>query len=106
MKPKTLPEQEENLFKVLSGRRFLQMEGLGNEVPFFIYPYLPGDALAVAAAKKRVKNRLAGAGVKVIEINLYDLSVELLKKRGVWNRVLAAEPDQDKADFREMLQGM
>ena len=82
------------------------MEGLSNEVPFFIYPYPPEDALAVAAAKKRIKNRLAGAGVAVVEINLYDLSVELLKERNVWDRVLAIEPDQDKADFRELLQGM
>lgn len=106
MIPKTLPEQEEHLFRVLSGRRFLQMEGLSNEVPFFIFPYPPEDGLAVAAAKKRVKNRLAGAGVAVLEINLYDLSVELLKERDVWNRVLAIEPGEDKADFREMLQGM
>ena len=106
MIPKTLPEQEEHLFAVLSGQRFLQMEGLSNEVPFFIYPYPPEDALAIAAAKKRIKNRLANAGVTVFEINLYDLSVELLKERGVWDRVLAAEPDQDKADFGEMLQGM
>ncbi len=106
MIPKTLPEQEEHLVAVLSGRRFLQMEGLGNEVPFFIYPYPPEDALAVAAAKKRVKNRLATHGITVFEINLYDLSVELLKERSVWDRVLAAEPDQDKDDFREMLQGM
>src|SRR6478735_3453939 len=104
--PKTLAEQEEHLFAVLGGRRFLRMEGLSNEVPFFIYPYPPEDALAVAAAKKRIKNRLAGAGVAVVEINLYDLSVELLKERNVWNRVLQIESDQDKADFREMLQGM
>ena len=32
--------------------------------------------------------------------------VELLKERGVWNRVLAIEPTQEKADFGEMLQGM
>lgn len=106
MIPKTLPEQEEHLYAVLSGRRFLQMEGLGNEVPFFIYPYPPEDALAVAGAKKRVKNRLAAAGVVVFEINLYDLSVELLKGRKVWDRVLAIEPETDKADFAEMLQGM
>ena len=106
MIPKTLPEQEEHLFKVLSGRRFLQMEGLSNEVPFFIYPYPPEDALTVAAAKRRIKNRLAGAGVTVFEINLYDLSVELLKDRNVWDRVLAIEPSMDKDDFREMLQGM
>lgn len=105
MIPKTLPEQEEHLFAVLSGRRFQKMELMG-EVPFFIYPYLPEDALEVAAAKKRVQNRLAGAGVTVFEINLYDLSVELLKERSVWQRVLDIEPDQDKADFREVLQGM
>jgi BREX protein BrxB len=104
--PRTLPEQEEHLFTVLSGKRFLHMEGLSNEVPFFIYPYPPEEALAVAAAKRRIKNRLSNAGITVFEINLYDLSVALLKERGVWDRVLAIEPEQDKADFREMLQGM
>lgn len=104
--PSTLVEQEEHLFTVLSGRRFLAMEGLGNEVPFFIYPYAPEDALDVAQIKKRVKNRLGNSGVTVREINLYDLTVEILKVRGVWERVLAMEPDQDKDDFREMLQGM
>jgi hypothetical protein len=104
--PKTLPEQEEHLFAVLSGKRFLHMEGLSNEVPFFIYPYPPEDALAVVAARKRIKNRLSNAGITVFEIDLYDLSVELLKERGVWDRVLTIESEQDKADFREMLQGM
>jgi hypothetical protein len=101
-----LAKQEEHLFAVLSGKRFLQMEGLGNEVPFFIYPYPPEDALAVAQIKKRIKNRLSQKGINVREVNLYDLSVEILKARGVWERVLAAERDQDKDDFRELLQGM
>jgi hypothetical protein len=75
-------------------------------VPFFIYPYPPEDALAVAQIKKRVKNKLSQKGINVREVNLYDLSVEILKERGVWERVLAAEPGQDKDDFRELLQGM
>lgn len=104
--PSTLAQQEEHLFNVLSGRRFLAMEGLGNEVPFFIYPYAPELALDVAQVKKRVKNRLGNAGVTVREINLYDLTIDILKERGVWERVLAMEPNQDKDDFREMLQGM
>jgi hypothetical protein len=92
---------------VLSGKRFLQMEGLSNEVPFFIYPYDPEDALEVDQAKKRIKNKLATEhGITVREVNLYDLSVEIVKERGVWERVLELEPDQDKADFRELLQGM
>lgn len=106
MNSQDLAKQEEHLFAVLSGRRFLQMEGLSNEVPFFIYPYAPEDALEVAKAKKRIKNRLNQKGISVREVNLYDLSVEILKERGVWERVLAAEPDQDKDDFRELLQGM
>ena len=32
--------------------------------------------------------------------------MEILKERGVWDRLLALEPEQDKDDFRELLQGM
>ncbi len=106
MGPGELSRQEEHLYAVLSSKRFLRMEGLGNEVPFFIYPYPPEDALEVAKSKKRIKNRLSNAGIVVREVNLYDLSVEILKERGVWERLLALEPGQDKADFRELLQGM
>ena len=101
-----LSNQEEHLFAVLSSKRFLQMEGLSNEMPFFIYPYAPEDALEVAKSKKRIKNRLRNKGIEVLEVNLYDLSVVLLKERGVWDRLLAIEPEQDKDDFRQMLQGM
>jgi Domain of unknown function (DUF1788) len=99
-------KQEEHLFSVLSSKRFLQMEGLGNEVPFFIYPYDPEDALEVAMSKKRIKNKLATKGIQVREVNLYDLSVELLKDRGVWERLVQLEPQQEKADFIKPLQNM
>ncbi|SMY01780.1 DUF1788 domain-containing protein [Brevibacterium aurantiacum] len=103
----TLAQQEDHLFKVLTSERFLRMEGLGNEVAHFIYDYDPTWALDVAQAKKRLKTKLdTELGIKVFEINLYDLCVELLKKRNVWDRVLAAEPTMDKAEFLKMLQNM
>lgn len=101
-----LTRQEQHLFAVLSGERFLKMEGLSNEVPFFIYPYDPEHAPDVAKAKKRIMTRLANEGITVREINLYDLSVEILKERGDWEEVLEVEPDLDKAEFTEMLQSM
>lgn len=104
--PSELTRQEEHLFAVLSGERFLKMEGLSNEVPFFIYPYEPEHALEVAKAKKRVKNRLASTGIEVREINLYDLSVDVLKERGDWDEVLEVESDLGKGEFTEMLQSM
>ena len=107
MRTSDFNKQEAHLLAVLSGKRFLQMEGLSNEVPFFIYPYAPEASLAVAQAKKRIKTKLSTQhGITVREVNLYDLSVEILKERGVWERVLKVEPDQDKEDFRELLQGM
>ena len=103
----TLAEQEEHLFKVLSSERFLKMEGLGKEVAHFIYDYDPAWALDVAQAKKRIMKKLdTELGIKVFEINLYDLCVELLKARNVWERVLVAEPTMDKPDFLKMLQNM
>lgn len=100
-------EQEQHLVSVLGTRRFREMEGLGNEVPFFIYPYDPEDALAVAAAKKRVKNKLKiDHGVTVLEVNLYDLTVEMLQARGVWDRLLKLEVEQGKDALLKPLQNM
>ena len=101
-----LARQEEHVRNVLVSDRFLRMEGLANEVPFFIYPYEPGDAVAVEKGRRRTINYLSKAGISVREINLYDLSVNLLKERGVWDRLCALEAEQEKTDFRELLQGM
>ncbi|AWE42796.1 MULTISPECIES: DUF1788 domain-containing protein [unclassified Actinobaculum] len=106
MTPTDLASQENHLFEAMSSARFLQGEGLSNEVPFFIYPYAPEDAIAVAGARKRIANRLRKEGIAVGVVDLYDLSIEILKRRGVWERLIALEPEQDKNDFRELLQGM
>ena len=108
MQPKQiLAEQEEHLFDVLSSERFLKMEGLGNEVAHFIYDYDPSWELDVKQARKRIKTKLdTELGIKVFEINLYNLCVDLLKNRGVWERVLDAESTMDKAAFLKLLQNM
>lgn len=106
MTAKSLAQQEAHLFKILSSQRFLRMEGLGNEVPFFIYPYDPELALEVADSKKRVKNKLLNAGIQVREINLYDLAVALIKERGDWDDVIDLETTVDKSEFGEVLRSM
>ncbi|QHD86040.1 DUF1788 domain-containing protein [Gordonia sp. JH63] len=104
---RNLNHDEKHVYDVLRSNRFLRMEGLSKEVPFFIYHFPPGWALEVDGMRDRVSTKLrSDDGINVVEINLYDLAVELLTDRGVWDRVLIAEPTMDKADFREMLQGM
>ncbi|WP_455135074.1 DUF1788 domain-containing protein [Schaalia cardiffensis] len=102
-----LPQQEEHLYRVLSSKRFLNMEGLGNEVAHFVYDYDPAKELEIEQMVRRLKNRLGSDhGISVLEINLYDLCVELLKERKVWDRVLAAEATMEKGAFLKLLQNM
>lgn len=97
---------ENHLVAVMSGSRFRNKEGLIGEDPYFIYPYDPRDALEIAASKKRIKTKLAQKGIAVLEVNLYDLVVEVLQDRGVWDDLIELEPTISKDDFREGLRSM
>lgn len=97
---------ENHLVAVMSGTRFRNKEGLIGEDPYFIYPYDPRDALEIAASKKRIKTKLAQQGIGVVEVNLYDLVVEVLQERGVWDDLIELEPTISKDDFREGLRSM
>ncbi len=74
-----LGERFQHLFSVISGQRFLNKQGLGNEVPFFICPYKPEEAVEMTRLQRQLVNRLEQAGIRILEINLYDLSVDILK---------------------------
>ncbi len=100
-------DDEKRVYGVLRSERFLKMEGLSKEIPFFIYHFPPSWALDVEDMRDRVRTKLqTDDGLSVVEINLYDLAIDLLKERGVWERVLDLEPTMDKREFREVLQGM
>ena len=43
----------QHLLSVISHERFLNKQGLGNEVPFFIYPYNAEKAFAVNDLRRR-----------------------------------------------------
>ncbi len=103
---KPIQEKFQHLLAVIGSQRFLQKQGLGNEVPFFICPYRPAEAPEMERLQKQLVNRLAQSGIRILEINLYDLSIELLKARGVWDRVLSMEKSVTKDQLKELLQGV
>ena len=96
----------EHLFKVISSQRFLAKEGLGNEVPFFICPFGAEDGLAMVEDRKDLIARLGHEGVQVLDVDLYDLSLEILAERDVLEQLIEVEPDTDKSELKEMLQGV
>ncbi len=103
-----MPMQErfQHLFSVISGRRFLGKQGLGNEVPFFICPFGPEESVEMDRLKRRLTNRLEQEGVRVLEIDLYDLSIGILKERDIWNRIVEMEGSFSKEQLKELLQGV
>jgi len=101
-----IQESFDHLLTVLSGQRFLQKEGLGNEVPFFICPFDVSVSVDVTKFQKQLVNRLEQSGIRVLEINLYDLSIEMLKDLGIWEQVIEIEPTVSKDELKELLQGV
>jgi hypothetical protein len=96
----------EHLFAVISGERFIKKQGLGNEVPFFICPYEPSRSNEMLRLQRQLTNKLEQSGIRVIEINLYDLSVDILKERDIWNQIFELEPSVSKEELKELLQGV
>ena len=78
-----LKECQEHLFKVVSSREFLQNEGLNNEVPFHICPYETIIQKDLTQLVKQLINDLEDLKIRVLEINLYDLIIEILKREGI-----------------------
>jgi len=103
---KPIHDRYQHLLTVISSQRFLKMQGLGNEVPFFICPFDPKEANDMATLGKQLINQLKNQGIHVLKINLYDLAIELLKERGIWEQLLEAESTISKDELKETLQGV
>ena len=111
----------EHLVNVISSQRFLEMKGLNNDLPFYICEFKPAEAFEIERMRRQLASTLAskrvdclgGRGVKVLDISLYDLCVELLKSREgseegqtVWDQIVQIEPDTEKEALKELLQNV
>ena len=101
-----IQDRLQHLFAVISSQRFRSRQGLGNEVPFFICPYKPEEAVAMERLRRQLVNRLEQSGIRTLDINLYDLSIEILKERDIWARILELEASVSKEELKELLQGV
>ena len=80
MENKSIQERFDHLLKFISSERFLKKQGLNNEVPFFICPFEPAETVEMARIKQQLINQLGSRSIQVLDINLYDLAIEILKE--------------------------
>jgi len=102
----SISERYEHLLKVMSSERFRKKEGLGNEVPFFICPFKPKETPEVEKIEHQLASKLTQLGIPVLEVNLYDLAIEILKENDEWDYYLEEEEHMDKERFKEELQSI
>jgi hypothetical protein len=105
-KPSSRKQRAEHLFKVVTSQRFLTKQGLGNEVPFFICPYPAEEGLSMVEDRLDLVTRITHAGIAVLDLSLYDLSLSILEERGILEQILEIESDTDKGEIRELLQSV
>lgn len=104
--PNSRKKRAEHLFKVMTSQRFLTKQGLGNEVPFFICPYPAEEGLSMNEDRADLVTRIRHAGVAVLDLSLYDLSLAILEERCILDQILEIEPDTEKDEIRELLQSV
>jgi hypothetical protein len=105
-RPTSRKERAEHLFKVVTSQRFLTKQGLGNEVPFFICPYPAEEGLSMVDDRLDLVTRITHAGITVLDLSLYDLSLAILEERGILKQILKIEQESDKGEIRELLQSV
>ena len=103
---KNLQQAYLHLSDVISSERFLTNQGLNNEVPFHICPYTPAIQTEIDRLVKQLINYLRDADATVLEINLYDLVIAVLKTEGDWQWLLDNETTMSRNLLKEELQGI
>ena len=96
----------DHLLNVVGSRRFLQKQGLGNEIPFFICPYSPAHNIEMEQIRKQLVSQLKHNGIGILDINLYDLSVGLLRERKIWDRIVSTETSLEKDKLKDLLRNV
>lgn len=90
--------------KVVSQDRFLKMEGLSGEIPFWIAPY---DVRAENQVNSEIVNmvrKLHNDGIKALCVDLFELSCELVDEHIGLEEMFALEQSMEKQFFIDALQ--
>ncbi len=96
----------EQIFTQVTTQKFLSMQALGGEEPFFIYSFDPLVQDVVSTETKRLKKRVEQQGHTILVINLFDLIIQMLEERGMLEKVLSKEQSLSKDKLLKTLKNI
>lgn len=99
----SLRETFDCAFRVLTSERFKKMEGLGNEVPFFVLRYKPDWEPTVDEELSRLRRRLREERYRLADIDVFSLAVCIWKSSPFFEQMLSMEEALPPETFRDAL---
>lgn len=97
----------EKIFQIMGNEHFLAMEGLSNEVPFFVHAYDIQKQEEVYTGISDLCNRLwVERGISTLLIGLYDMVLEYFNRENELEDVFQLEREVSKKEFLGELQSM
>lgn len=101
-----LEKKFDHLFEQISSSAFLRMESIGGEVPFYITTHLPENQNLAAQLIAALIKKLETHGVSVLEVNLYELSLEIIQREDDLEDLFEEEKSTPKPEFLETMQAI
>lgn len=101
-----IEERIDKLNGKLQEPRFLTMKGLGNEIPFYIFDYPAEKELLIRETVVKLKDSFSKKDIKVLEINLYELVLEVLFEGIPAQKVVEYERKKGSNELLEKLRPM
>jgi hypothetical protein len=105
-KGEPLEKKFEHLYQQISHPKFLNMESIGGEVPFYISTYLPENQNEVSKLIEALIKKLEVNGIQTLEINLFDLSLAIIQQEDDLEDLFEEEKASSKSEFLETMQAI
>jgi hypothetical protein len=100
----SLDEKLNQTLARITSKEFLESKGLGNEIAFYIFDYPPEEELKIREQivflLKELKNH---HNLSVLHINLFELMVEYLKDRKIFDKSIDLEVKQGSCELEKAL---
>ena len=93
-----------NIYDIVSNPRFINMEGLSGEIPFWVAPYDISEERKVESEIKHLVRKLKTSGLEPLCIDLFELSCEIIEENIGMEELKQIELDLDKSFFLDALQ--
>lgn len=102
---KTLQGRLDLILDRIDSKSFLKSDGLGNEIGFWVFDYPAKFELVVREHIHHISEKLSKRGYKFIQINIFEILIEMLESRGLFERACQREKQVGIEALQKTLSG-